>query len=197
MASLGLERYAELIGKYHRSLDLMSARAVENLPGVFAEAQVYADFMAPRLSPNDHLLDVGSGVGLPGILLALAFPQHRVTLVERRQRRSNFLRIVVGQLGLKNVNVICADVTRTQMPPCQWVTAQAVGSFPLLYCLTRHLHAPEVTILARRADVDLAEIATLEAFAGEALEVGSLPVVTHGKLVGIRLQGAQPCPSSV
>lgn len=192
-----LERYKELLVRYHRTLDLMSARAVASLDTKLAEAQVYPDFIASYLSPDDCILDIGSGAGLPGIPLALAFPEQHVTLVERRQRRANFLRIVVGQLGLGNVTVVASDVRDFQGAPYAWVCAQAVGSLPLLYCLTRHLHAETVTVVARRGDLSPTERDELERVTGPALEVKSVPLPTHGKLVALRLQGGHACPSSV
>jgi len=56
------------------------------------------------------LLDVGSGVGLPGIPLAIAYPQIGVTLVDRSGRRCSLARRVVRVLGLQNVVVRQEDV---------------------------------------------------------------------------------------
>lgn len=191
-----LAQYRELLERYHKTLDLMSARALASLELKLQEAQAYPDFIAPRLSPTDRILDIGSGAGLPGIPLALAFPEHRVTLVERRQRRANFLRIVVGQLELTNVNVVSADVRAFDAAPFRWVCAQAVGEFSLLYCLTRHLHDKTVTVLTRRGELSATERHALEAITGPFLELESVPLPTHGKLVALQLQGGQPCPSS-
>ncbi len=192
-----LGTYRELLKKYHSALDLMSERALESVDVKLAEAEHYPDFIASRLSPTDRLLDLGSGAGLPGIPLALAFPHHSVTLVERRQRRANFLRIVVSQLELTNVTVVLGDVKELRTEPFHWICAQAVGAFPLLYCLTRHLHDETVTLLTRRGDFSLAERALLEGIAGPLLQLEEVPLPTHGRLVAVQLQGGQPCPSSV
>ena len=192
----GLEQYQTLIRRYHRTLDLMSERAVAELDTKISEARVYAELLEPRLSPADRILDLGSGVGLPGIVLALAFPEHQVTLVERRQRRANFLKICVGQLGLANVRVIGDDVRVFDDAPYEWICAQAVGRFSLLYCLTQHLHAPTVTVVSRRSEVSSAEQAELETSTGPVLETVTASLPTHGKVVGLRLQGGRPCPSS-
>ncbi len=189
-----LSAYKDLIKTYHRTLDLMSESAVASLDEKVQEAHVYTDFITSRLSPTDSILDIGSGAGLPGIPLALAFPEQRVTLVERRQRRTNFLRIVVSQLGLTNVEVVGTDVQAFQAAPYRWVCAQAVGSFSLLYCLTRHLHEDTVSILSRRSDLSPAEQGALERFTGPILDAESVPLPTHGKLVALRLQGGRPCP---
>lgn len=192
----GLERYQTLVRRYHRTLDLMSDRAVAELDTKIAEARVYGALLEPHLSPTDRILDLGSGVGLPGITLALAFPRHRVSLIERRQRRANFLKICVGQLGLDNVTVVADDVRRFDDEPYTFITAQAVGRFSALYCLTRHLHAPIVHVTSRRGEVSPAEIAELEAVSGPVLETATAPLKTHGKLALLKLTGGRPCPSS-
>ena len=192
-----LEQYKALVVRYQHTLDLMSARAVTNLDTKLLEASAYAKLLEPRLSPDDRILDLGSGAGLPGILLALAFPNHQVTLVERRKKRASFLKLVVGQLGLEHVTVVSDDVRAFQDAPYNWICAQAVGQFSLLYCLTRHLHTATVTIVSRRGDLSPTEIAPLTEITGPVLETVQSPLPTHGKLVLLRLQGGQRCPSSV
>ena len=102
-----LNQYADLIRRYHLTLDLMSGVAIEGLDEKVADSLAYADFMQTKLEPHHQILDVGSGVGLPGIPLAVRFPDYSITLVERRQRRASFLKIVVSQLELDNVTVGC------------------------------------------------------------------------------------------
>jgi 16S rRNA (guanine(527)-N(7))-methyltransferase RsmG len=57
-------------------------------------------------------LDIGSGVGLPGIPLAITHPQTRVDLVDKSGRRCDLLRRAVGVLGLDNCTVVHRDVTK-------------------------------------------------------------------------------------
>jgi 16S rRNA (guanine527-N7)-methyltransferase len=58
------------------------------------------------LRPHDvEVADLGSGAGLPGIPLAIARPDCRVTLVESQSRRVAFLELAVDELGLANVRV--------------------------------------------------------------------------------------------
>jgi len=62
-----------------------------------------------RTNPPGELLDVGSGVGLPGIPLAILWPQTLVTLLDRGGRRVRLLYRVVGMLGLANVVIAQGD----------------------------------------------------------------------------------------
>ena len=63
------------------------------------------------LGPGARLIDIGSGGGLPGLVLADAFPSGQITLVDRRQKRTDFLTRAVSRLGLDHVTVRCDDVT--------------------------------------------------------------------------------------
>lgn len=68
-----------------------------------------ADEAVRTLNAAGSWLDVGSGAGFPGIALAAWYPEARVTLVERRQKRAAFLEVVLGEAGLKNATVHCGD----------------------------------------------------------------------------------------
>ena len=61
--------------------------------------------VSPFLPGHGRLLDLGSGAGLPGLVLAITQPKRRVTLVEVRRKRANFLRHVVREAKLENVEV--------------------------------------------------------------------------------------------
>ncbi len=60
--------------------------------------------------PGDSIADLGSGSGLPGIVLAILFPDRSFVLVERMQRRVGFLRGVVAKLALSNVRIEDKDI---------------------------------------------------------------------------------------
>ena len=61
--------------------------------------------MAPALPPDASVIDVGSGAGLPGIVVAIARPDLQVVLVEPLLRRATFLQEAVSHLGLSGVEV--------------------------------------------------------------------------------------------
>ncbi|WP_153504404.1 16S rRNA (guanine(527)-N(7))-methyltransferase RsmG [Cumulibacter manganitolerans] len=74
-------------------------------------------FLPVRILPSGATVcDVGSGGGLPGIPLAIARPDLLVTLVDPLQRRTDYLREIVTDLGLENVRVVRARAGEPSSP---------------------------------------------------------------------------------
>lgn len=77
------------------------------------------------------LLDIGTGAGFPGLVLATAQPELSVTLVEPRQKRVSFLRHIIRTLGLKNVQIIDQRIEPGQSwegPEFSFITSRAVAA---------------------------------------------------------------------
>jgi 16S rRNA (guanine527-N7)-methyltransferase len=198
---------------YHRSLDLMSARAVANLDAKLGESLRYAEMIrqhnllhtsmtrATEDNTNPSLLDLGSGVGLPGIPIAIACPDVTVFLVERRRKRATFLQIVLSKLALPNAVLVAEDVRNFQGETVRCVTAQAVGHFLDSYCMTQHLHSEQVTLLSRKGNAYRSEVATLQEILALATGVIEPPIIHEmsldgqATLVALTLTGGIPCPS--
>jgi 16S rRNA (guanine527-N7)-methyltransferase len=80
------------------------------------------------IEENLEVCDIGSGAGLPGVVLALARPDLQVTLVEPLLRRTTFLEEVVSGLGLTNVEVVRARAEQLHgVRDFDVVTARAVA----------------------------------------------------------------------
>ena len=85
-------------------------------------------------APGVRLVDLGSGGGLPGLVLAEALPDCSVLLLDRRTKRTDFLRRAVTRLGLSNVDVragdandLVSDVRGGVCRPFDVVTARGFG----------------------------------------------------------------------
>jgi 16S rRNA (guanine527-N7)-methyltransferase len=115
-----------------------------------------------ELPSGARLIDLGSGGGLPGLVLADAYPDCSIVLVDRRQKRTDFLARAASRLGHGNVDVRCADAARVAASveqgheqPFDAVTARGFGP-------------PEVTLrLARRLVADGGRIVISEPPEGE------------------------------
>lgn len=191
-----LDVYRQLVKDYHKTLDLVSDRALAQFDRHLVDASAYADFIGELSPAAATILDLGSGVGLPGIVVAITLPRARVLLVERRRRRAAFLELACGRLGLRNAEVIKGDVRDLQDERVDVVTAQGVGSFLDVYRLTCHLHAAEIVVVSRKGETWRDELAEARAVLDTAITVSAeIPLQEHGTLVALRLAGGRSCPS--
>jgi 16S rRNA (guanine527-N7)-methyltransferase len=74
------------------------------------------------------LLDVGSGAGLPGIPIAICFPQMAVNLLDSNIKKTRFLQQVKAELKLNNVTVVHGRVEQISLPKVEVVTARAFAT---------------------------------------------------------------------
>jgi 16S rRNA (guanine527-N7)-methyltransferase len=119
LEDLGLSaRLADPLATYLS--ELLSWNARMNLIGPTDETDAVAKhlldslaavpILEERMRDGATVADLGSGGGLPGIPLALAFPQARVTLIERSEKKCRFLFHAVELLGLSTVSVVSRDL---------------------------------------------------------------------------------------
>ena len=95
--------------------------------------------LAPLLRPG-VTGDVGSGAGLPGLVLAIARPDVDLVLIEPMERRADWLRNESSELGLENVTVVRARAEDARLEqPLDQVTARAVTALVRLIPATAHL----------------------------------------------------------
>lgn len=102
-----------------------------------------------------RVLDVGSGPGLPGIVLAIAEPQLQITVLDSNGKKARFMRHAVRQLALDNVEVVEARVEEyhpEQAYDC--IVSRAFASLADFFTLTRHLLAPGGQWVAMKGRLD-------------------------------------------
>jgi 16S rRNA (guanine527-N7)-methyltransferase len=117
-----------------------------------------------QLPAGSHVLDVGSGGGLPGIPIAIARPDLRITLLEATQKKAGFLSAVCKKLALDNVSVVserAEDLQDSEFTRAfDVVTARAVARISKLLGFTVPFVKPKGRLLfikGQRADEELAE----------------------------------------
>ena len=106
--------------------------------------------VAALIPPGSQVVDVGSGAGLPGIVLAIARPDLRIILVEPMLRRTTFLEAVIADLGLGAVEVRRARAEELTKPRVRAdvVTARAVAPVDRLAAVSAPLLRPDGQLLA-------------------------------------------------
>jgi 16S rRNA (guanine527-N7)-methyltransferase len=124
-----------------------------------------------RAGVSWRLIDVGSGGGVPGIPLAIAFPRLQVTLLESVGKKAAFLKRAIAELGLVQVQVRprrAEDAARdpTERDGCDLVVARALAPLDVALELCLPFARPGgMVVLPRGSDLD-AQLASGEAVAG-------------------------------
>ena len=200
-ASLGIELSDEQQARLRGYLELLQRwNATYNLTAVREPAAMFtqhlADCMAvvpalQRHAAGGRLLDVGSGGGLPGVVIACARPGWDVTCVDAVAKKAAFVRQVAGSLSLANLHASHARIEALKAEPFQVVTSRAFASLADFTALTRAHLAPGGIWMAMKGRVPDDEIAalpsTVDVFHVEQLAVPGLDA--HRCLVWMRPNG--------
>ena len=106
-----LREYISELILFNPALKLVGEKSEEGIivRHILDSASAYGLFNA-MTEKGDVIADLGSGAGLPGIVLAILFPDREFALIERMNRRAGFLRGVIAKLGLRNAAVIEKDI---------------------------------------------------------------------------------------
>jgi 16S rRNA (guanine527-N7)-methyltransferase len=137
-------RFASLLALWGRRVNLTAAPAHPQeiafhiLDSLAPLIDGPAAVLAPFFAPGRAVLDIGSGAGFPGLILACLCPA-RFVLVEARRRRATFLSVCAAELALTNVEVTNVRLTPQTVP----------GNFDLV--LTRAVSGSEFFPLASHA----------------------------------------------
>ena len=155
--STRLERYAELLREESKRQNLVSASTLDHL----WERHILDSAQLVGLAPNGAAtwLDIGSGAGLPGIVIA-ALITGRVLLVEPRRLRAEFLRSAIAELGLGTRVTVAAAKAESVSGRFDVITARAVAPLDRLLAISTHLSTRKSVWLlpkGRSAQSELAE----------------------------------------
>jgi 16S rRNA (guanine527-N7)-methyltransferase len=162
-----LVRYSALLLKWNRTHNLT---AIEREDEVLTHHLLDSLALVPAVvsisgrTPQDpvHLLDVGSGGGLPAVPLAIACPSLHVTAVDKVQKKIAFLTQARVELALANFTAVAARVETLQPEqPFSLIVSRAFASLVDFVTLTRHLLAPGGQWIAMKGQRPDAELAAL------------------------------------
>jgi 16S rRNA (guanine527-N7)-methyltransferase len=153
-------RFASLLAADGVERGLLGPREV---PRLWERHLLNCAAVAELVPPGASVLDIGSGAGLPGIVLAMLVPEVRMTLLEPMLRRTTFLGECVAELGLGNVTICRARAEEMAGKlHADVVTARAVAPLDRLAGLSAGVVRPGGTVLALKGRDAQAELATAE-----------------------------------
>ena len=159
LSSNGLELSAVQKEQLHTYFELLVEKnKVMNLTGITEENEVYEKHFYDSLLfsfdidfSGKTLIDVGTGAGFPGLVLAICYPNLKVTLLEPLNKRCVFLSEVVTALGLQNVEIVnqrSEDYSKNNREKFDYATARAVARLNILLELVMPLVKVNGTFIA-------------------------------------------------
>ena len=173
-----LLEYLALLQRWNATYNLTAVRdPAEMLTHHLADCLAVLKPLTAAL-PAGRVLDVGSGGGLPGAVLAIMCPQLQVSCVDTVGKKAAFIRQVAAALRLPNLHAEHARVEQLKRPPFDLITSRAFASLLDFTTLTRALLKPGGVWMAMKGRAPDDEVAVLppgvEVFHVEPLAVPGL-----------------------
>lgn len=171
--------YFKLIDKYNKVMDLTA---------IYNEDEVYERHFYNSISiafnddfNNLHLCDVGAGAGFPSIPLKIVFPNMKLTIIDPLSKRMDFLKIVIKELQLENVEILylrAEDASKQYKEKFDVVTARAVARLNILVEIVSQLIKVNGKFIAMKGEKGNEELQQ----ANNALKICNLSLVKQTNL---------------
>lgn len=129
-----VQKYKEHLFKWNKIHNLTGAKDEQTLNRFIYDAIYPISFM-PKVK---SLMDIGTGAGFPGMILAFALPDTQVTLVEPLMKRASFLQFIKADLGLENVKIVKKRVEDMDPQIFDLITSRAVTDTKMLLTLSEN-----------------------------------------------------------
>lgn len=173
--------YLVLLDKWNSTYNLT---AVRNPQAMLTYHLLDSLAVVQYLTESENLLDVGSGGGLPGIVLSIVYPDKKVSMIDIVQKKTAFLNQVKIELGLSNVTVYTGRVEELEVEePFDGIISRAFASLNDFVSLSSHLLSENGLFYAMKGLIPEDEISTLESGWTvkriEALKVPQLDAQRH------------------
>lgn len=100
--------YLRLLFKWHETHNIVSSSNIEYV----VQREIYDSYEFSKLITAESISDIGTGGGIPGIIIAILNPNIDVTLIDRKTTFIDFLTIAKAELNLQNINIIKKDILK-------------------------------------------------------------------------------------
>jgi len=145
LETLGIENQDNLIDKLLIYMNLLIKwNQTYNLTAITEEQHIITHHLLDCLSVikfvnSTNILDLGSGAGLPGLILALCFPDKKITMVDKVGKKTAFIQQVIGEFNLKNAEVLNSRVEDMKNYYYDGIISRAFSDMETMIKLTSHL----------------------------------------------------------
>jgi len=130
-----LDGFANILNEWNKTHNITGAKSIDIIEENIIDALLPINFMT---FPST-VLDIGTGAGFPGLILAIVLPNTSFMLCEPLQKRTAFLRFAVMSLELKNVSIMQQRVEKIENLTYELITSRAVTNTKLILDLTRKI----------------------------------------------------------
>tara|TARA_Y100000994_G_scaffold233804_1_gene222162 strand:+ start:251 stop:856 length:606 start_codon:yes stop_codon:yes gene_type:complete len=131
-----IEQYVDLAFGFNKTHNLFARKSKLE---VFKKDIYDCAQIIPKIKSGKTIADLGSGGGLPGILLSITKPENKITLIESNQKKCYFLRSVTHSLDLKNTTIINKTlVEENNFGRFDIITARAFATIEKIISLTKN-----------------------------------------------------------
>ncbi len=145
--------YFSILNKYNATLNLIARSTIDSAGEKhFADSYWGLKSFIHLFSGDEKIYDFGSGNGFPGIIAALIAPTKEFVLVERDQRKAEFLKTAIDLLKLSNVKVFAGNSTDIPVAECFLGMSRAMAPLPRFLLETRSAVKPGGKVYIFKSD---------------------------------------------
>ena len=131
--------YLEMLRKWNKTYNLT---AITQPVQMVTDHLLDALSVLPYLPSSAKLIDIGTGGGIPGMILGICLPEVTITLLDSNQKKTTFLRQAVIELGLKNVTVASARAEAFRERDFDIIISRAFATLSDFVAVSKDLIAP-------------------------------------------------------
>jgi len=153
-----IQKYKEHLFKWNKIHNMTGAKDEETINHFIYDAVFPVSFLPQTKS----LMDIGTGAGFPGMILAIALPNTQVTLVEPLMKRASFLQFIKADLELDNVTVVKKRVEDMESQIFDIITSRAVTDTKMLLKLSENFRDKDSQLLFYKGEKVYDEVESLE-----------------------------------
>ena len=127
--------------------EILKFNKAHNIVGRFSEEEIVSldildcEPILEHINPSQKVLDIGSGAGLPGLIIAINQPKTQITMSEKNKKKAYFIRKMIRTLQLTNATILDKATTPNLITQNKFdvITARALATAPTIIKMSHHL----------------------------------------------------------
>ena len=127
--------------------EILKFNKAHNIVGRFSEEEIVSldildcETILEHINPSQKVLDIGSGAGLPGLIIAINQPKTQITMSEKNKKKAYFIRKMIRTLQLTNATILDKATTPKLITDNKFdvITARALATAPTIIKMSHHL----------------------------------------------------------